>query len=936
MTQDKNMSLQLKEEGNEAYKNGDYDAALAKYTEGLSLSRGDKEKAVLLKNRAAVHLKTEHYEDVIRDCDMALELCPRDPKALYRRGLAHNAVSNYEKAYTDMRAVQELDPKNKEVQDLLITLHRLVQDRIEQNTRLGGKVKQMFEIVFDASATHATEKRITGANNLVAIARERAGSELLLQEGVLKRIVPLLKGEKNSEIRVALIRTVSQLATDAKRVVKILHEVGLPLLMDVLNSKSEDEVTAADYCFQNMLRVLTGITENKDNKKTDAIRSRPSTEPREYENEINSIMLMVTASLDNRAMTGICRDSLLKILIKFIPHDSLNWSTYFIRASGLEKLLSIASEVEELRDECSISLTENTRLTTAILLSKLYESQCEDKDRERLLSIIEKYMRELLLQGTESSQIRCAVMLTTMLLGPLDLGSMVISKEGVLNMLLAMANSENILQQKVACEALIAACSKKDKCRLIMTDGIEILKRLYASNDNSIKVRALVGLCKIGSMGGSDASMKAFSDGAAGKLAEACRRFLINPTKDKDMRKWACEGLSYLTLDAEIKEKLTEDTVAIRSMLELAKSGDLNCVYGIVTTLVNLCNAYDKQEILPEMVKLAKFAKQHVPEEHELDDKDFVDKRINILANEGVGAALVMLSKTESENSRELIARLLLAICEQQENRGLMVQQGATKALLKLSSDGTKKGKECAAQALARIAITIKPEVAFPGQRSYEVVRPLLSLLHVECSSLANFEGLMGLCNIAGMTEQARQRVIKEKGISKIENLMFEGHEMIRRAAMQCFTNMCMSPDVVKLLEGKNDKLKYLVLCSADEDLDIVKAASGALCMVLGQSESLNHKFFETEAWAETLMFLLSHSDTEVQYRGTVVVNLLVHAHKDIARKVINTHCKDALVAVVRLEYPAVVHPKAQEYARDSIAQCVKLELISDPLAVEE
>lgn len=50
-------------------------------------------------------------------------------------------------------------------------------------------------------------------------------------------------------------------------------------------------------------------------------------------------------------------------------------------------------------------------------------------------------------------------------------------------------------------------------------------------------------------------------------------------------------------------------------------------VYGVVTTLVNLTNSYDKQEVIPEMVELAKFAKQHIPEEHELDDEDFVIKR---------------------------------------------------------------------------------------------------------------------------------------------------------------------------------------------------------------------------------------------------------------------------------------------------------------------
>ena len=39
--------------------------------------------------------------------------------------------------------------------------------------------------------------------------------------------------------------------------------------------------------------------------------------------------------------------------------------------------------------------------------------------------------------------------------------------------------------------------------------------------------------------------------------------------------------------------------------------------YACITVLVNLTNSYDKAEMMPEMVELAKFAKQHVPEEHE-------------------------------------------------------------------------------------------------------------------------------------------------------------------------------------------------------------------------------------------------------------------------------------------------------------------------------
>ena len=120
------------------------------------------------------------------------------------------------------------------------------------------------------------------------------------------------------------------------------------------------------------------------------------------------------------------------------------------------------------------------------------------------------------------------------------------------------------------------------------------------------------------------------------------------------MRKWAIEGLSYLTLDAEVKEKLIEDRAALQALIEVAKvrrfsgvswenivmkrllfvqifqTGDISVIYGVVSTLVNLCNAYDKQEIIPEMLELAKFAKRHVPEQHELDDPDFVTKRVDV------------------------------------------------------------------------------------------------------------------------------------------------------------------------------------------------------------------------------------------------------------------------------------------------------------------
>jgi protein unc-45 len=44
---------------------------------------------------------------------------------------------------------------------------------------------------------------------------------------------------------------------------------------------------------------------------------------------------------------------------------------------------------------------------------------------------------------------------------------------------------------------------------------------------------------------------------------------------------------------------------------------DKNVLYPVAQIFVNLTNSYAKKEVEPELLELAKFSKQHVPEEHE-------------------------------------------------------------------------------------------------------------------------------------------------------------------------------------------------------------------------------------------------------------------------------------------------------------------------------
>lgn len=665
------------------------------------------------------------------------------------------------------------------------------------------------------------------------------------------------------------------------------------------------------------------------------MENKPDTKPKQElidtnRADIDTLLSCLVYAVNNTAISGLARDAIIELLMRNVHYNQLNWAERLLEIGGIGRLMECTSELEEFKYESAMNITPSTRTIAAVCLARIYENMYHDELRKKFLDRIEEFIKDKLLSPDMESKVRVIVSITALLRGPLDVGNTIVGKEGILEMILVMANSDEELQQKVACECLVAAASKADKAKAIIGQGVNILKNLYKSKNDHIRIRALVGLCKLGSSSGTDSSLRPFQDGSMLKLAEACRRFLLHPGKDTDIRKWAAEGLSYLTLDAEVKEKLIEDKAALRALVELTKTGDQSVLFGVITTLVNLCNAYDKQEVIPEMLELAKFAKQHIPQEHEFDDPDFVTKRKLVLGKENVTTALVALSKTQSDNSRELISRLFNALCSEHELRGIVVAEGGVKVLIPMALKGTEKGKRQAAQALARIGITMNPEVAFPGQRALEVVRPLLSLLHPDCKGLENFEALMALCNLAQMNELTRQRILKEQGFSKIENYMYEDHEYICRAATQCMCNMAQSPDVVKYFEGENDRMKYVVSLCLDEDKDTAMAAAGMLAILTGSSKKCCEKVFDSKNWLDCLHCLLGNPELNMQYRGVCVVLNIIGASKELAEKIMETDTMEILMALSKLP-PYDGREKIVETAALALKEAEELGVIKKP-----
>ena len=159
------------------------------------------------------------------------------------------ALNQVDSAYTDAREVHRIDPKNKSIEPVLVRLHKAVSLKINEMGQTSNKVKNMFEIVFDI--TKDTEKREKAADNLIVLGRERDGADMLFKDGVLPQIARLMKVEKNIKIRLAMIRTIGELAKKSEEIARaILKECGVPFFLDVVNSDNEEVVNASSYILQ--------------------------------------------------------------------------------------------------------------------------------------------------------------------------------------------------------------------------------------------------------------------------------------------------------------------------------------------------------------------------------------------------------------------------------------------------------------------------------------------------------------------------------------------------------------------------------------------------------------------------------------------------------------------------------------------------------------
>lgn len=879
-------------------------------------------------NRAQCYIKLESFKKAIEDANKVILANADDTKALFRRSQALKELNRFDESLRDAKRLIQIEPKNNQFIQYIQSLTRLIQDKTNEQRSTKSQVKSML----DYTTNSDREKKLASLNNLIVLSREDAGcNEIIFSDG-LKHLCDLYKNEKDEEVILSIARIFASLVKNSFKRAKIVYnEVPPELIASLISHKKESIATAAGLIVQNMIYSLTDLEhKRKTVKKQVSAPFEFTAEAREYIDEIfRSIVMLI---MDPNC-SGYGRDNCIDMCLKFV--DTANgcaWTPRFI-VFGIPKLLRVASTVPELNLPNSLQLTENTKMHVSCCLSAVYDDIYSDSERDKFQDVVNSFIKDLIANESDhNAQLRAVACLGCVLQGPFEVGSAVIVRNNLINLMLDLADSDDVVREKVAVEAVVYSASKKDKATGILQEGIDILKKLYNSKNNAIKVRALVGLCKLASCKGSDVSVKLLADGSVGKLEKACRKILCT-AEDYDSKKWACDGLAYLTLDADIKEILTEDKNSLHILYDLTKKDDKNTLFSVASIFSNVSNAIPPKKPTEEMIKLANYAKHHVPEMHEKEKEVYYRARRQRLMETGVSNALVMIAKHNSPNCRELIAGVFLALCEEPENRGKIVAAGGGKALIPLALEGSEVGKAKAAQALAKMTISINPELAFPGQRVLEVVRPLIKLLHPDKTPLENYEALMALTNLASVNQSVRKRIVKEQGISNIEQYMFEEDNDLRVAGTECICNLSQDEDCIYVYEKPdNDRIKLLVLYCGEDDVRLNIAASGALAQFTEKSEKICNKLFDVASFPSIFKQCACAADIELQFRIFFILRNVAMTSKELCAKLVSTEVCEVIIALSRLEVEKE-REKVKQLATDTVTKFLEYDLIKPTVA---
>lgn len=370
------------------------------------------------------------------------------------------------------------------------------------------------------------------------------------------------------------------------------------------------------------------------------------------------------------------------------------------------------------------------------------------------------------------------------------------------------------------------------------------------------------------------------------------------------------EGLSVLTTRPAVRDVLCSDPAFLKALLALspvphASGGSLPITprdsmvsldesterpvdgavcYGLTTILVNLTarkpvlSTEDAQmDRLRRMALSGKTKDEADPHESE----EAVKKRVDALVSAGVISAMSGLARAGSLRVKTGLGQLSLGIVDDRSHRASFVRDGGFRVLSHVIRDLTAKdtSKEAlpALQALAKMVISVPPQLLFPAPsevNALNALRPLeLLLCHSGSNLLQKFEALMALTNLASVNPEFGDRIVmaelpaaenalrgagsssKTKVVDVVETLMLDDNTLVQRAATELVCNLVNCEKGYMLFSGETEsgsesanpraaaRLGILLLLTDADDMATRQAASGALASLTDSAAACRSLF---------------------------------------------------------------------------------------------
>jgi hypothetical protein len=313
--------------------------------------------------------------------------------------------------------------------------------------------------------------------------------------------------------------------------------------------------------------------------------------------------------------------------------------------------------------------------------------------------------------------------------------------------------------------------------------------------------------------------------------------------------------------------------------------------------------------------------KEIMDQEKDTDTRAACMERVRKMARANVPRALVALTEQASETTLEQLVLTMNRMAEEASVRGIMIQQGVLSSCIQLEkaespteTEVMKKVIRVARHCIAKLLITTNPSLLTSAQ-TLGSVRPLISLVRdIKASDLQHFEALLAMTNIASSGDDAKQRIVSEKGISSLHFAMFSDHELVRRAATEAMCNLVPHEKMMEhLAEEEHMRLWFAFAVDYEDHFECARAATGCLAMAT-QDKDIAQTVIRLEKFKQHTMTLLESGRLEIMHRALAMVYNLVLYGGEICDKVVEVGLVDFCRAYIELQQHA---PSVDEFSEE-------------------